>query len=113
MRKMKEEIQLECMLTNEEKLNYSKELAEAVSARTRAEENLKSVQTQIKAEITACDGKINGLANKIETGKEYRFVECEILYDFKKKTKKWKRSDTGQIAKACFIPEGELQEEMV
>lgn len=112
MRKTKEEMHLECILNDPEKLQYSKELSETVTLKTQAEENLKSFQTQKKAEITGCDAKINLLANKINTGKEYRDVECEITYDFAKKEKTWCRLDTGEIVKIRQIPEEEMQEEM-
>lgn len=79
MRKKNETFTLECILTDPEKLQYSKQMSEAVSTKARQEENLKSVRTQIKAEITACEEKINSLADKINTGKEYRPVECEII----------------------------------
>ena len=113
MRKTKENLHLECILTDSEKLDYSKTLSENVSKRARAEEHLKSFQTQIRAEITACDATINMLAEKLNTGKEYRMVECEIKYDFEKKERTWTRKDTGEIAQQDIIPEKELQEELV
>lgn len=103
---------LECTLTDQEKLAYSKTLSENVSKKARSEESLKSFQTQIKAEITSCEAQINLLAEKLNTGKEYRMVECEIRYDFKMKEKKWIRTDTGEVAKQEVISEEELQEEM-
>ena len=113
MRKTKEELHLECILTDQEKLNYSKQLSESVSKKTRSEEHLKSFQTQSRAEITACDATINLLAEKLNTGKEYRGVECEIEYNFETKERVWRRKDTGEIARQDIIPEKELQEELV
>lgn len=113
MRKTKENLHLECVLTDQEKLDYSKQLSENVSKKTRAEEHLKSFQTQIRAEITACDATINMLAEKLNTGKEYRMIECKIEYDFEKKEKVWIRKDTGEIAQQDIIDEKELQEELV
>lgn len=113
MRKTEETLLLECIFTDQEKLQYSKEMSEAVSEKARLEESLKSVQTQLKADIVSREGKINSFADKINTGKEHREVKCEIKYDFKKKQKRWIRSDTGKVAKECIIPDYELQEEMV
>jgi hypothetical protein len=112
MRKTKEILQLECILTDQEKLTYSKQLSENVSKKTRQEEHLKSYQTQVKADIALCDAIINSLAEKLNMGKEYRPVECEVKYDFKKKERVWVRRDTGEIAKQDIIPEKELQEEL-
>lgn len=113
MRKTKESLHLECALTNEEKLKYSKELSESVSKKARAEEGLKSFQTQKKAEIAGCDANINRLAEILNVGKEYRMVECTIEYDFTTKEKTWVRKDTGEIAQTDIIPGRELQEELV
>ena len=99
MRRTTEELELECVLTDEEKLRYSKELSEAISAKARAEESLKSFQTQKKAEIAKAEATINMLAEKINTGHEFRPVECEIKWDFKKKEKSWVRKDTSEVAK--------------
>lgn len=113
MRQEKDILHLECVLTDKEKLAYSKELSEAVSKKTRAEESLKSFQTQMRAEITGNEAKINLLAEKLNTGKEYREIDCEINYDFEKKEKTWVRLDTGEIVKTRAIPEEEMQEEMI
>ncbi|MBN1253958.1 MAG: hypothetical protein JXA50_01620 [Deltaproteobacteria bacterium] len=112
MRKTQDALHLECILTDQEKLAYSKTLSENVSKTARAEEALSSFQKQMKAEIASCEAQINMLAEKINTGKEYRMVECEIRYDFKMQEKKWIRSDTGEVAKQDIISEEELQEEM-
>lgn len=112
MRLTKENLMLECILTDKERLDYSKVLSEKISEGQRLNDNLKSVQTQIKAEIVACEGIINSIADKLNTGKEYRSVECEIKYDFKKKTRKWIRKDTGKIVKEGIIPDEEMQEEI-
>ena len=111
MRKEKEYLTLECILTDKEKLEYSKQLAENVSNKARAEDSLKSFQTQQKAQISNHEAQINLYSEKINTGKEYRAIECQVIYDFEKKEKSWKRKDTGEIAKTDIITEKELQEE--
>jgi hypothetical protein len=107
-----ETLTLECQLTDKEKLGYSKELGEALSKKNRAEDSLKSFQTQAKSDIAGLEAKINSLADKINTGREYRSVECEVIMDFEKKEKIWTRKDTGEIAKTDIISEHELQEEI-
>jgi hypothetical protein len=113
MRKNKKEtLVLECILTDKEKLAYSKDLGDSLSQMKRGEEKLKSFQTQAKAELAGLDAKINSLADKVNTGREHRDVECEVVLDFKNKEKVWTRTDTGEIAKSDIITEKELQEEL-
>jgi hypothetical protein len=105
-------LHLECILTDTEKLIYSKEMAESVGFRARAEDSLKSFSTQIKAQIAGHDAKINLLAEKLSTGREYREVECEIVKDFKAKTKSFIRKDTGDVARVDELSESDLQTEL-
>ena len=112
MRITKEKINLECKLTDAEKLAYFKESSEAVRSRDRAEDELATMQKQKKADIAKYDEKINRLAGYMNSGFEYRFIDCVIEYDFKAKERRWIRQDTKEIAKTDIIPEADLQEEM-
>ena len=103
---------LECLLTDKEKLGYSKELGEAISKRNRALDSLKSFQTQAKADLAGVEANIAILADKLNTGHEYRDVECDIVYDWTAKEKRWIRSDTDVTVKTDIIPEKELQERL-
>ena len=105
-------LHLECILTDTEKLNYSKEMAEAVGLRVRAEDGLKSASTQFKAQIAGHEAKINLLAEKLSTGREYREVECDVVKDFKKKIKNYIRKDTGAVARTDELSESDLQTEL-
>jgi len=111
MRKTKEKLTLECILTDQEKLVYSKQLAENLSKKQRAEDTLKSFKTQKTAEITGLDAEINLKVDKINSGREYRDVECAIFWDWDRKVKVWTRTDTGEVAKEDIIEEHEWQEE--
>jgi hypothetical protein len=106
----KETITLECILTDDEKLKYSKTIAESVSKKARAEDALKSFQTQQKAEIAGFDASINSIAEKLSTGREYRPVECRLVLNFKTKTKNWVRTDTGEIGRTVPLDESDYQE---
>ena len=113
MRPTKAVLPIECVLSNEDKLNYSRDLANAISKMKRAQDRSKSFSAQIKAEIQAYDATINLLSEKINAGKEFRDVECRIEYDWDKKTKSWFRIDTGEIVAEDIITEKELQEELI
>ena len=112
MRIKKANLSLECVLTDAEKLSYSKLQNEAINAKSQAEAELKSFSTQKKAEIASSDATIALYYQKIATGKEYRMIPCEVKYDFDKKEKLFIRIDTGEIAKQDIISESELQEEI-
>jgi hypothetical protein len=111
-RPTKETFSLKCMLTEEEKLKYGVEMSEAVSEKSRKEDDLKSVSTQFKAEIAGLNAKVGAIAEKIRSGSEYRNVECTIVYDWDRKVRTWIRKDTGEIYRDDIIPEHMLQEEM-
>lgn len=112
MRRTKENRSLICKLTDAELKEYSKKLAESISEKARVEDDLKSFSTQSKAKIQGCDATINLLSEKINTEREYRMVECEIKYDFKKMEKKIVRKDTGEVIDTDIISEEEKQEEL-
>jgi hypothetical protein len=107
----KQSINIQVNLTDAEKLKYSKEMSEAVSAKARAEDNLKSFSTQTKAEIASFDATINKIAEKLNTGKEYRLIECEVKTDFKTKTKKFIDKD-GEVVREDILTDSELQQEL-
>ena len=111
MRKTREKLNLECVLTDQEKLAYSKQFAENHSKKQRAEDALKSFTTQKKAEIAGLEAQVNLMADKINTGREYREVECSIMWDWDRKVKEWTRTDTFEVCKEDIISEYELQEE--
>lgn len=100
---------LECILSDQEKLSYSKELGENITLKSRSEEALKSFSTQKKAEIAGHEAKINLLADKINTGREYRDIECEIKFDWEEKTKSWLRKDTGEVAQVRPMDDDDIE----
>jgi hypothetical protein len=112
MRKTKETLTLECILTEKQRMDYAKEMALNYNKKTAAENQLKAFKSSMNDIIDGCDAKISELNRKVDTGKEYREVNCEIDYDFDKKTKTWTRTDTKEICKDDIITEYELQEEM-
>lgn len=108
----KEKVNLQCALTDEEKLRYGSEMSRHLNDLRQCEDSLASFKSQIKGEIETHEARINALSQKIYSGKEFRDVECEIEYDWEKKTRHWIRTDTGEIFKEEPIPECDLQEEM-
>lgn len=103
---------LECQLTDGEKINYSKELSDALIKIRGLENTLKSFQVQAKAEITCAEEQVSIYTQKISTGKEFREIKCSILYSFENLLKTIVRADTGEIVKVQPMTTDEAQEEL-
>jgi hypothetical protein len=112
--KMKtQKLQLECILTDTDKLTLSKELTDHISSQSRAEDDMKAFSTQKKAEISGHNAHINRIAQLLNSGKEYRDVLCNIVFNQKDDEVVWVRQDTGEITKRLHpIPENMRQEEL-
>lgn len=108
----KRKVYLPCALTEKELKDYSDLMADAYRNRIRAEENLKSAQTQLKSDIAVAEGKIASCADKINSKQEYRDVECTVEFNFKSREKKIVRIDTGEVVRTEPISDDELQEKM-
>jgi len=110
MRLTKETLELECNLTPEERLEYSKQLANHIKDKAVVTDRLTAYKSQAKATIDAHDANINSLSTKVSTGKEFREIVCDIEYDWDNKTKYWRRRDSNAICKEDIITERDLQE---
>lgn len=111
-RKTSEKVSVKYMFEDSDYRNLSCELSEALNGKRAAEGSLSAVSKQIRAEIAEYDAKVQGLGSKLQSGYEYREVDCTITYDFTKKVKEWKRVDTGTVVKTGTISEEEAQEEL-
>jgi hypothetical protein len=108
-----ETLNLKCVLTDEEIMAVSKEMAEHINKKKQAEDNLASFLAQLKAEIKGHDSFINKDAVLINSGHEYRNVKCEVVIDEKANKVVWVREDTGEICQTeSPIPLRYLQKEI-
>lgn len=97
-----ETLNLKCVLTDEEIMAVSKEMAEHINKKKQAEDNLASFSAQLKAEIKGHDSFIN---------KDN--VKCEVVIDEKANKVVWVREDTGEICQTeSPIPLRYLQKEI-
>jgi hypothetical protein len=110
MRQIKETLNLECRLTDQEKLDYGRENAVLQIMIDQKRLALKEIRDRYNAEISASESRILVLSRALDSGKEYRPIECRIERDWNRGRKLWFRNDTGEIAKDDIIPEDELQE---
>lgn len=87
-------------------------LAKAFSDHTEAEARLKSVSTQIKSEITALEGMMGSMAEKIRSGYEHRDVECKREFDYRLGTVTITRIDTGEVVEERPMDSEETQRKL-
>ena len=113
MRKIKEKLPLECVLTDSEKLEYGKELSDTLNKKNGFEDQLAQVQASIKSDIKSCEARVSSIVLKLNTGKKTRDVECSIEYDFQNNEKRWVRHDTFVVAKTKPLTDEDLQESAV
>ena len=88
---------LKYIFSIEEKRGLADNLALAVMKKDESNAALKSAQTQIKSEIAKHEADVTSLAEKIRSGFEMRYVECEETKDFLSGTFTVTRKDTGEI----------------
>lgn len=88
---------LRCEFTDAEIAEAAKELARANSRKASIEQQKKDVDAQLKSEIVAQETIIGRLAAQINTGSEYRNIECRLELDTPEPGKKRVvRLDTGE-----------------
>lgn len=100
------------VFSTEEKEQMAGEMALSLSEKEAAEQKLKEVQKQIKAEIEAHQTKISTLSKHYSNGYAYRHVDCEMVYDFDSKTVDIFRVDTGEKVSSRPIKQNELEMDM-
>jgi len=104
---------LRCLLTDEEKINVGRQLAEATNDLEEIEEDKKQVVADFKAKSTAAEALISSLGNKLRSGYEFRDVSCFINFDQPEKGQKQTvRSDTGEVVSTEIMSEEEKQREL-
>ncbi len=88
---------LKYTFTEDEIKELGKSLAKVFSDHSEAEARLKSVSTQIKAEITALEGAMTLSSEKIRSGYEHRNIDCKKEFDYRLGTVTITRIDTGEV----------------
>jgi hypothetical protein len=105
-------LMLEIKLTDAELQDYGKQMAQATSELGRKKDYRKSVIAQIDSEVKSVEAKVNALADKINSGIEYRETECTLIYNYKKMLRHTVRIDTGEVVAEQKITPEELQTEI-
>jgi len=102
---------LECKLTPPELMEKGRLLSQENQKSSRLEDEKKSVMSNFKAKIDACDAEIGVLSQAISTGIEMRNVKCETRYNAPESGMKTLfRLDVNESAKISNMSANELQD---
>jgi hypothetical protein len=101
---------LPCILTDDEKIAKSQEMCSALSKVDSLELDLEGIKKRYKSDMETYEKIALDLRQQVSTGKQYKEVECSIVWDFDKKKKIYVRNDTGEVVHDVPISEYELQE---
>jgi hypothetical protein len=97
---------LEAPLSSAKIVELSKELARSLAAIGRLQDQLKSVKSQLGAEIDKEQAIVNEISEKINAGHEWRPVECQLIKDYQANTITVIRLDTNEeVRKRDMTPE--------
>ena len=95
MSNLTETIWIKCVLTNDEIVELAQKMARAEATVSEKSDQLKSVSTTIKAEITTQEGILHSCAEKLRSGYEMRPKETDVSYE--KGIVKFVDKKTGEI----------------
>jgi len=85
-------------------------LARKLEEKSRTEEEKKEVAAQFSAKIKTLANETNLLAVNVRNRWEYRSIECDVIYDYKKGEVKYVRLDSGEIHRTRVMTAAERQE---
>lgn len=101
---------LKCDLTDAEIADAARELARANNRKGSIESQKKEVDAQLKAEIAAQESVISRLSALIESGHEYRNIDCRVELDTPEPGRKTVvRLDTGEIVNVKPMTDADRQ----
>ena len=107
------EMQLRHTFTDKETLELARKLAEGNRDLDQAEEEKKSVTSQLKAKCDAIGARVTETAGKINCGFEYRNTQVTVKYHTPAPgTKRLTRNDTGEVIGEEPMTAAECQDEL-
>ena len=96
-------------LTEAEVLQYGRDVARAVSDKTRIEAEFDSVKADYKGKIAEQEAIVSKLSPRIHSGKETRDVECSEVKNWTRMTVTVTRTDTMEEIESRPMREDEKQ----
>ncbi len=100
---------LKCILTDEEKHIIASELVQRMEERKRKEDELKSIQSQFKGELSRLDAEIDAKAGLVRDGYQFRDVTVLETKNFDTESFTLTRIDTGEVIEDRRLTPTEMQ----
>jgi hypothetical protein len=100
---------LKKVFSQDEVVSMATLLARATTDKREKEEQKKTVDSQLKAEIDSFNATANVLSSKISVGYEMTDVKCQIIDDLATLVRTVIRLDSGEIIDVGKVPESERQ----
>ena len=94
----------------EELVEIAANLATKCQDKQSIEDEKKSVVSNYKAQLDGVDAEINKLSTNYRLGFEFRFMECILSFDDKKKIRTYRRCDNNEIVKTEPMTTEDFQE---
>jgi hypothetical protein len=100
---------LPVVLSDQELLNLSRNLANSNERLRNIENKKKEVNSGFTAEIANAKSEMDRISGIISAGVQYKDVECEVLIDQKHQIKKIVRLDTGECIDESRLTNSDMQ----
>jgi len=101
---------LRCKLTDEEKMRYAEEMADAQQTVVDLKSDEASFKTTLKGKMTKAEGTISSRAELVRTGFEHRDVKVEEILDYETERFKATRLDTEEVIEERPMNRRELEQ---
>ncbi len=99
-------------LTEKEKLELGKNIADRLQAAAELQSNLDTVRKEIQADIQAAEAECASAAAKLRSGYETRPVPCQMTTDYDIGSVTVTREDTNEVIERRELRDDERQTEM-
>lgn len=99
-------------LSEMEKIEYARQLAQEVAKYDLIETDKKDTTARLGKMLKEQRATLDDIAERVNTGREYREVEVEILFDFQQKMVEVKRTDTYDLVEKRPMTKVEYQAHM-
>jgi vacuolar-type H+-ATPase subunit I/STV1 len=101
-----------CVLTGDEIVERSREMAQLMSEIASDEADLKAVVQEFKSRIAGKEARLGTLARNVQNGFEFRTVQCSRHFNYAIGRVEEFRSDTGERVSQRAMTDEERQQEL-
>ena len=101
-----------CVLTGDETVERSREMAQLMSEIASDETDLKAVVQEFKSRIAGKEARLGNLARNVQNGFEFRAVPCERVFDYAGVVVSEFRVDTKERISQRRMTDDELQQDL-